>query len=429
MKKRIAIIGSGISGITCGHLLHEKFDITVFEANNYIGGHTATVDVDVAGKSYAIDTGFIVYNDWTYPNFIKLLAKIGVAGQPTEMSFSVKNLSENLEYNGNTINSLFAQRRNILRPKFHRIVRDILRFNKLCKQLFSEQTPEQIGDITLGEFLIQHKFSEDFNHNYILPMCAAIWSATLQDIKGFQLAFFLQFFNNHGLLNITDRPQWYTIIGGSREYINPLTEGFRDKILLNSPISQVEYVDGKYRITLAAVDGDLSNSNFEFDEVIFACHSDQALKMIKNPSIAQQDILSAMPYSPNEVVLHTDTSVLPKRRLAWASWNYLLKGGPNEEQEPTSLTYNMNILQRLESEHTFCVTLNNSEHIAPDKILKQFEYHHPQFSLQSAKAQSRRTEICGVAGMHFCGAYWYNGFHEDGVRSALDVCSRFGAEL
>ncbi|MFA3789642.1 NAD(P)/FAD-dependent oxidoreductase [Aliiglaciecola sp. SL4] len=429
MKKRIAIIGSGISGMTCGHLLHEKFDITVFEANNYIGGHTATVDVELEGKQYAIDTGFIVYNDWTYPNFIKLLSKIGIQGQPTEMSFSVKNLSENLEYNGNTINSLFAQRRNIFRPKFHRIVRDILRFNKLCKQLFQDQTPEQIGDITLGEFLIQHKFSEDFNHNYILPMCAAIWSATLEDIKGFQLAFFLQFFNNHGLLNITDRPQWYTIIGGSREYIAPLTAGFKDRILLNSPISQVENKDGKYGISLAKTDEDNNARLLEFDEVIFACHSDQALKMIKNPTDSQQEILSAMPYSANEVVLHTDTSVLPKRKLAWASWNYLLKGNSNEQQEPTSLTYNMNILQRLTSEHTFCVTLNNSEHIDPQKVLKKFEYHHPQFSLQSANAQSRRNEICGKNGMHFCGAYWYNGFHEDGVRSALDVCRRFGVEL
>ncbi|GAC15889.1 NAD(P)/FAD-dependent oxidoreductase [Aliiglaciecola lipolytica] len=429
MTKRIAIIGSGISGMTCGHLLHKNYDITLFEANDYIGGHTATVDVEVMGKPFAIDTGFIVYNDWTYPNFIKLLKKIGIQGQPAEMSFSVKNLSENLEYNGNTINSLFAQRRNLLRPKFYRIVRDILRFNKLCKELYASQSPEQIGDITLGEFLDNHNFSTAFCHNYILPMCAAIWSATLNDIKGFQLAFFLQFFNNHGLLNITNRPQWYTIKGGSKQYIAPLTAGFKQHIRLNSPIKKVLKKELQYQLVLADNNSNQQDKTLLFDDVIFACHSDQALDMIAQPSQAQKSVLSAMPYSPNEVVLHTDTSVLPKRKLAWASWNYLLKGHHDEENAPTSLTYNMNILQRLNSEHTFCVTLNNSEHINPEKILRRFNYHHPQFSLKSTNAQLRRQEICGVDGLHFCGAYWYNGFHEDGVRSALDVCSRFGVEL
>lgn len=424
MSKRIAIIGTGISGMTCGYMLHKEHDIVVYEANDYIGGHTATVDVEKDGKDYAIDTGFIVYNDWTYPNFIKLLEQLGVQGQPTEMSFSVKNIAENLEYNGNTINSLFAQRRNILRPKFHRIVKDILRFNKMCKALYANKTSLEIGDLTLGEFLAKHHFSEDFSHNYILPMCAAIWSATLEDIKGFSLAFFLQFFNNHGLLNITDRPQWYTIIGGSKQYIGPLTEGFKDKIRLNSPVQNIAKQGDKYSVTV----GNAESAEL-FDEVIFACHSDQALTMLDNPTEAQSAILGAMPYGPNEVVLHTDTSVLPKRKLAWASWNYLLKGQNGQQTEPTSLTYNMNILQRLEAPHTFCVTLNNTAHIDPSKILRAFKYAHPQFSLESAKAQNRRNEICGIDGMHFCGAYWYNGFHEDGVRSALDVCQRFGAQL
>lgn len=424
MKKRIAIIGTGISGMTCGYMLHENNDVTLFEANDYIGGHTATIDVNIDGRDYAIDTGFIVYNDWTYPNFIKLLDKIGVKGQPTEMSFSVKNLAENLEYNGNTINSLFAQRRNILRPKFHRIVRDILRFNKLCKAIYQDQSATQIGDITLGEFLEQQKFSEDFCNNYILPMCAAIWSATLNDIKGFSLAFFLQFFNNHGLLNITDRPQWYTIIGGSKQYIDPLTRGFKDKIQLNKAVNAVIANGDGYQIQFN--DGSQPQ---EFDEVIFACHSDQALSTLSNANEATKSILAAMPYAPNDVVLHTDTSVLPKRRLAWASWNYLLKGQSEENTAPTSLTYNMNILQRIESPHTFCVTLNNTEHLDESKILRKFNYSHPQFSLQSSAAQQRRSEICGIDGLHFCGAYWYNGFHEDGVRSALDVCQRFGESL
>lgn len=423
MKKRIAIIGSGISGLTCAYLLNKEHDIQVFEANDYIGGHTATIDVELDNKQYAIDTGFIVYNDWTYPNFIKLLDILGVKSQPTEMSFSVKNVAENLEYNGNTINSLFAQRRNLLRPKFYRIVRDILRFNKLCKQCFAEQTAEQIGDISLGRFLVQHKFSDDFALNYILPMCAAIWSASLEDIKGFSLAFFLQFFNNHGLLNITNRPQWYTLIGGSKSYIKPLTADFSSSILLNSPVHEVHKNEQGYQIVYG------EQHSQQFDEVIFACHSDQALKMLTNPSALQQTILGDLPYATNEVVLHTDTSILPERKLAWASWNYLLKGEDDELSAPTSLTYNMNILQRLNAEHTFCVTLNNTDNLDPNKILRTFHYAHPQFSQRSIKAQKRRQEICGLDGLHYCGAYWYNGFHEDGVKSALDVCARFGAHL
>jgi predicted NAD/FAD-binding protein len=422
-KKKIAIIGSGISGLTCGYLLHQDHDVQIFEENDYIGGHTATKDISINGKQYAIDTGFIVFNDWTYPNFIKLMDKLEVASQATEMSFSVKNDAENLEYNGNTINSLFAQRRNIFRPKFYRIVRDILRFNKLCKSIYAEKNAQQIGDGTLGQFLNEHGFSNDFNQNYILPMCAAIWSSSLEDIKAFPLAFFLQFFNNHGLLNIADRPQWRTIIGGSREYIEPLTRGFCDKIRLSSGVRSVHKKPQHIEILLN------SGETLKFDEVIFACHSDQALALIETPSSGHQNILGAIPYLNNEVVLHTDTSILPKRKLAWASWNYFLTGEQDEAKAPTSLTYNMNILQRLETDTTFCVTLNNTNNIRADAIIEKYQYAHPQFSSATIQAQARRDEICGVDGFHFCGAYWYNGFHEDGVRSALDVCKRFGKEL
>jgi predicted NAD/FAD-binding protein len=421
MSKKVAIIGSGISGLTCGHLLHQKYDITVFEANNYIGGHTATMDVEVNNRQYAIDTGFIVFNDWTYPNFIKLMDKIGVQSQATEMSFSVKNLSQNLEYNGNTLNSLFAQRRNILRPKFWRIVRDILKFNKVCKQGAAEKT--DYGLQTLHEFLEQHQFSDAFTYNYILPMCAAIWSTSLEDIKAFPFTFFLRFFNNHGLLNITDRPQWRSIIGGSREYIKPLTAGFAESIKLNSPVKSVV---GKNNQKLICLQDD---SEHLFDEVIFACHSDQALAILSEPSLIQTEILGDMPYSKNEVLLHTDVSVLPVRKLAWASWNYLIKGYEGESQAPAILTYNMNILQNIQSDTTFCVTLNNSEDIDPSKVLGSYRYAHPQFSNKTVIAQSRWAEISGKQGLHFCGAYWFNGFHEDGVRSALDVCESFGEKL
>lgn len=421
VKKKIAIIGSGISGLTCAYLLSRRHEVVVFEANDYIGGHTATIDVTIDGETQAIDSGFIVYNDWTYPNFIKLLDILGVKSQATEMSFSVKNQAENMEYNGNNLNSLFAQRRNLLRPKFYCMVRDILRFNALCKQEFASGTVN--NNTTLGEFIHNHNFSDSFTYNYLLPMCAAIWSASLDDVKQFPLDFFLRFFNNHGLLNITDRPQWRTLVGGSRQYIAPLTENFKDKIKLNSKVNSVVRQEAGYLLTYK------QNVSERFDEVIFACHSDQALAMLPDASIAQQEILSAIPYAPNEVVLHTDTSLLPKRKLAWASWNYLLKGHKGEHSSPVAVTYNMNILQKLDSQHTFCVTLNNTADIDPGKILAKFTYAHPQFSQQGLIAQQRRAEICGHDGLHFCGAYWYNGFHEDGVRSALDVCQRFGEQL
>jgi uncharacterized protein len=432
MRKNIAIIGTGISGLTCAHLLHSQHNITVFEANDYIGGHTATKEVEVEGKRYAVDTGFIVYNDWTYPNFIKLMQKLGVRAQATEMSFSVKNKTQNIEYNGNTLNSLFAQRRNILRPRFLRIVRDIVRFNKLCKQYLGEK--RDTDGQTLMDFIQTHRLSHDFCYNYILPMCAAIWSTSLAEIKSFPLGFFLRFFNNHGLLNITNRPQWYTIVGGSKQYIAPLIQGFADKIHLNRPVMRVVPVQASDvnspRRYAVSIKGPSSAEHIEhFDEVIFACHSDKALAMLSQATEQQRSILGSIPYAENEVVLHTDTQVLPKRKLAWASWNYALTGEAGEQEAPAVLTYNMNILQKIESKTTFCVTLNNTKGIAADKILGTYHYSHPQFNHATIAAQGRREEICGQQGLHFCGAYWYNGFHEDGVRSALDVCARFGAAL
>lgn len=421
MKQKIAIVGSGISGLTCAYLLHKEHDITLFEANDYIGGHTATVDFSLDGREYAIDTGFIVFNDWTYPNFIRLLDQLSVRSQATQMSFSVKNQAKNLEYNGHTLNTLFAQRRNLIRPTFWRMVSDIVRFNRLCKNLLArnKQDPAQ----SLHDFIQQHGFSRVFSDNYLLPMCAAIWSASLQETQQLPMGFFLQFFNNHGLLNISDRPQWRTIVGGSKSYVEPLTAGFNKQIRLNSPIKSIALHNGQYTLQIA------DQPTQHFDQVILACHSDQALAMLAKPNSSQQQILSAIPYAENDVVLHTDTRLLPNRELAWASWNYWLKGDVNEQQDPATVTYNMNILQRLDAPHTFCVTLNNTAAIDPNKIIRRFRYAHPQFSQQTLLAQQRRMEICGQQGLHFCGAYWYNGFHEDGVKSALDVCQRFGASL
>ncbi|MEF1282664.1 NAD(P)/FAD-dependent oxidoreductase [Vibrio sp. M250220] len=407
---KIAIIGSGISGLTCGYYLSRDHDVTLFEANDYIGGHTATVDVELEGSRYSVDTGFIVYNDRTYPNFIALMNEIGVEGRPSQMSFSVRNDSNGLEYNGHTLTTLFAQKRNWLNPKFYSFIFEILRFNRLVKECVDQTT----GENTLGDFLTSHRFSDYFCDNYILPMGAAIWSSTLADMRAFPLQFFARFFLNHGLLDVTNRPQWYVIKGGSREYIKPLTKGFADKIRLNS---SVESVSRDHAGVTVRVNGQTER----FDQVIFACHSDQAKHLLADISSVESEILSDLAYQPNEVVLHTDESLLPKRKAAWASWNYWLDGGEQEQSRPPTLTYNMNILQHIQAPKTFCVSLNSSDQIDKDKILKSFVYHHPVFSRDSMAAQARRNEINGLSRTWFCGAYWYNGFHEDGVRSGLDV--------
>mgnify|MGYP000058614534 CR=1 FL=1 len=416
--KKIAIIGTGISGLSTAYLLSKKHQVHVFEKSDRIGGHTATVDVELDGSSYAIDTGFIVFNNVTYPNYLALLDEISIEKQETEMSFSVRNLQTGLEYNGHNLNTLFAQRRNFLNPRFWFLIRDILRFNKQCKTLAKSHAYSD--ELTLGEFLANNNFSTYFCEHYILPMGAAIWSTSLKEMEAFQFKFFVQFFHNHGLLNITDRPQWYVIPGGSRNYLAPLTEPFKENIHLNADIKSVTRNDKE--VTLELSSGELHN----FDEVVFACHSDQALKLLGDASEQEQQILSSMPYSKNEVVLHTDINMLPERKAAWASWNYQLS---DDRARPASVTYNMNILQGLKDAPTFCVTLNQSEAIDKNKIIQSFVYEHPVFNIQSLAAQQRRHEICGHRNTHFVGAYWYNGFHEDGVRSAVDVAAKFDCFL
>jgi predicted NAD/FAD-binding protein len=409
---KIAIIGTGISGLTSGYYLHKDHDITLFEAGDYVGGHTATIDFEWQGAPYTVDTGFIVYNDRTYPRFIKMMNEIGVTGTPTEMSFSVRNDSSGLEYNGHSLSTLFAQKRNWLNPRFYSFIREILKFNKLAK---ASAHDEAIASETLGDFLRQHSFSDYFSENYILPMGAAIWSSTLADMRAFPLRFFLQFFLNHGLLDVKNRPQWYVVDGGSKAYIPPLTQGFKDRIKLNSPVEKVDFDDAGVTLTV-------SGKSERFDQVIFACHSDQALTILGDSATQNHnEVLGAMAYQANEVILHTDTSLLPKRTAAWASWNYYLDGQADEANRKPALTYDMNILQHIESEHTFCVSLNSRDRIDESKIIRTFSYDHPVFSLESRAAQQRRADIQGVNGLWFAGAYWHSGFHEDGVRSALDV--------
>ena len=420
MKKKIAIIGSGISGLTAGFLLHRLHDITLFEAAPALGGHTATVEVTQNGRNYAVDTGFIVFNDRTYPNFLKLLARIGVASQPAEMSFSVKS-PEGLEYNGHNLDTLFAQRSNLLSPRFYRFVAEILRFNRQARAWLAGRSAvgQMPAEQTLGAFLQAGGFSDYFARHYILPMGAAIWSSTLADMRAFPLGFFLRFFQNHGLLDVANRPQWYVIPGGSRQYLGPLTAGWQQQIRLACPVQNIRRLaDG---VVIQSPEGEET-----FDEVILACHSDQALRLLQDASVQEQTILGAMPYQANEVWLHTDVNCLPTRRKAWASWNYQLD---TDEQARPLVSYNMNILQGLDSPSPFCVSLNPAGKVDESQVLRRFVYDHPVFNLAAIEAQKARAEICGQRHTHFCGAYWYNGFHEDGVRSALDVAQRFGASL
>ena len=414
---KIAIIGSGIAGLTCAYLLNRRHAITLFEAESWVGGHTHTVPVSLDGQHYAIDTGFIVFNDWTYPNFIHLLRQLGVRYQPTEMSFSVHDPRSGVEYNGNNLNSLFAQRSNLLSPRFWGMLQDILRFNR--EALRDLEEGRIAADLTLGQYLQQNGYGQRFIDHYIVPMGAAIWSMSLEGMLGFPLQFFVRFFRNHGLLSVSDRPQWYVIEGGSSAYVEPLTRDFLQHIRSNCPVQRIERDASGVTVHSAA-------GSERFDKVVLACHSDQALALLAKPSEAEQQILGALPYAENDVVLHTDTRLLPRRPLAWASWNYRL-GGPR--QQPAAVTYNMNILQGIKAPQTFCVSLNQSEAIAPDKVLARFRYAHPQYSLAGMAAQARWEEIHGVQHSYYCGAYWANGFHEDGVLSALRVASAFGEQL
>ncbi|AIB34673.1 hypothetical protein PS706_05239 [Pseudomonas fluorescens] len=414
---KIAIIGSGIAGLTSAYLLSRRHEITLFEAGNRIGGHTHTVNVTVDDKSYAIDTGFIVFNDWTYPNFIRLLGQIGVRFKPTEMSFSVCDENTRFEYNGNNINSLFAQRSNILSPGFWGMLRDILRFNREAPLDLQEQRIS--ADMTLGDYLEAKGYGPRFILHYIVPMGAAIWSMSLVDMLKFPLQFFVRFFKNHGLLSVNNRPQWCVIEGGSSSYIEPLTRNFREHIRLDCPVHLVERNEEGVVVHSAA-------GTEAFDKVVFACHSDQALALLGDPSESELQILGALPYADNDVVLHTDTRLLPDRQLAWASWNYRLT--PNRQTQ-AAVTYDMNILQGIDSDTTFCVSLNQTPMINPLKILARYTYAHPQYSLAAVAAQGRREEISGVRNTFYCGAYWANGFHEDGVVSALHVAQAFGEAL
>jgi predicted NAD/FAD-binding protein len=414
---KIAVIGTGIAGNVAAYHLARDHDITVFEADSRIGGHTNTVEVEHVGRTYAVDTGFIVFNQRTYPNFIALLQELGVGWRDSDMSFSVRDENTGLEYNGTTINALFAQRRNLLRPSFYRMIRDILRFNREAGALLEPGAPE----ITLGEFLEERRYSRGFIDDFIVPMGAAIWSARPEAMIRMPARFFVRFFDNHGLLSVNDRPVWRVVRGGSQRYVERLVAGHRDRIRLDTPVESLRRQPGFVEIKAHGLEPE------RFDHVFMACHSDQALGLLADPSAAEREVLGAIDYQKNHAVLHTDASLMPRRRLAWAAWNYHLL---DREQDRVAVTYNMNILQGLDAREQFCVTLNNSVAIDPARVLQEVEYSHPVFTPEAVAAQQRHREINGAAvngpgRTWYCGAYWRYGFHEDGVVSALAALEHF----
>jgi predicted NAD/FAD-binding protein len=418
-RQKIAVIGTGIAGNLAAYRLAPDHHITVFEADNRVGGHTNTIEVLESGRQWAVDTGFIVFNNATYPNFIALLDELGVESQPSDMSFSVRSEGNGLEYNGASLNSLFAQRKNLLRPSFYRMLLDILRFNREAPVLLSEPA----NTITLGDYLMENDYSQEFIEHYIVPMGAAIWSSAPEGMLTVPAAFFVRFFHNHGLLSVDDRPAWRVIKGGSQRYVEKLVAGHRDQIRLNTAVQWIrrhpEYIEVK------AVGQDVE----QYDQVFMACHSDQALQLLADPTPQERLVLGAINYQNNEAVLHTDSSLMPRRRRAWAAWNYHIPENPSELGGRVALTYNMNILQGLKAPVQFCVTLNHRQAIDPDKIIKVINYTHPIFTEKAVAAQKRHREINGARRTYFCGAYWRYGFHEDGVQSAMNALDHFRDDL
>jgi predicted NAD/FAD-binding protein len=417
---RIAIVGAGVSGLVSAHLLSGAHEVTVFEAAGYAGGHTNTIRVDTADETHAVDTGFIVFNDRNYPNFERLLKRLGVASQPSTMTFSVSDGLGDFEYNGSSPNGLFAKRAHLVTPWFHRMVADMARFNRAARELVRSHADGRGDGPSLGHWLEQQRFSKPFIDRLIVPQASAVWSADPAQMWAFPARYMAEFFNNHGMLSFRGRPQWRTITGGSARYVEALLTEFGGRLRLRTPVQTITRTADHVLVTPRGGDPE------RFDEVILATHSDQALAMLADASDRERELLGAIAYQSNEAVLHTDVRMLPRRRRAWASWNYHLLDRPDGR---STVTYHMNRLQSLRSEREFCVTLNRTGDIDPQHVIRTISYSHPVYTGAGVAAQRRFTEINAQNRTHFCGAYWGWGFHEDGVVSALRVAERFGARL
>ena len=413
---RVAIVGAGVSGLVAAYLLHREHDVTVFEAGDYAGGHVNTIPVQTESGTYHVDTGFIVFNEANYPNFRRLLRRLRIGEQPSSMSFSVSSRHDDFEYSSAGANAIFAQRSNLVRPSFYRMLADKVRFHREFRRLL-----EHVGEgPTLGEFLDSRRYSRTFVDRLIVPEVAAVWSAATAQSRAFPAKYLAQFLDNHGLLQVGGHPRWATVPGGSARYVEAMTRPFRRRIRLSSPVRSIARSEDWVDVTPRHGEPE------RFDRVIIATHSDQALAMLADPTAREREMLSAFEYQPNQVALHTDSRMLPRRRRAWASWNYHVL---ERDTGRSAVTYHMNRLQSLTAPEQFCVTLNSGDGIDSSKIVRTFTYQHPVFTHRSVRAQDRHDHLLGANRTYYCGAYWGYGFHEDGVNSALRVAAHFGASL
>lgn len=410
---RIGIVGTGVSGLVCAHMLHGDHELVVFEAGERAGGHADTVHVETDTGAYDLDTGFIVFNDRNYPMFEGLLDELAVPTQPSQMSFGVSD-GVDFEYNSGSPNGLFASRAHVVTPSFHRMIVDLVRFNRDARRLLaSEETP------SLGDWLVRRRYSRAFVERLIVPQASAVWSADPAQMWSFPARFLVEFFANHGMLGFRDRPRWRTITGGSRNYVEALTRPWRERLRLSTPVTRISRDPDHVTVCSRGHEPE------RFDAVVMATHSDQALALLADPSERERELLGAIPYQRNEAVLHTDRSLLPRRRHAWASWNFHLGlGAPGR----CTVTYHMNRLQSLRADREFCVTLNRTAAIDPDQIIRTVQYAHPVYTPAGVAAQARHHEISGRNRTHYCGAYWGWGFHEDGVNSAQRVVRELTAQ-
>jgi len=411
---RIAVIGSGISGLSAAYYLSRRHEVTLFEKDSRIGGHTHTVTVQDSRGPVRVDTGFIVHNDRTYPNLVRLFAELGVGVQPSDMSFAVTCRKTGFEYSSRGLPGFFAQPVNLVRPSHYELLREILRFNREAPHLL-DMAPAP--EMSLGEYLAERRYRQVFIERYLQPMASAIWSASPAAIMEFPALTLVRFFDNHGMLGISTHPKWKVVQGGSSSYLEPITAPYRGRILTAAAIRSVSRDPAS--VSLHFVD----RPPLAFDEVVFACHGDQVLPILESPTDAERELLGAFRTSRNETVLHTDTALLPRRRGAWASWNYNL---PAAEGESATVTYHMNRLQSLDTREQYCVTLNGTAMIDRSRILRELVYEHPQYTRETIRAQARWGEISGRLRTHYCGAYWFYGFHEDGLNSALRVARSLG---
>ncbi len=412
---RIAIVGTGVSGLVCAHLLGRRHDITVFEEDRRPGGHAHTVRIDLADETHEVDTGFLVYNERNYPGLVRLFDQLGVATKASDMSFSVSDDLSGVEWRGTSLTTLFAQRRNALRPAFLRMLADVVRFNRAARALLTEEHPT---DRSLADLLAAGQWSSRFIEWYLIPMGSSIWSADPGTLLDMPAVTFARFFANHGLLDYGDQPSWRTVAGGSRHYVEAVLGPLGDAVRLSTPVAKITRRDD-------GVEVHTDMGPLRFDHVVLATHSDQALRLLSDPSVPEREVLGAIRYQPNRATLHTDERLLPRSRRAWASWNYHRLA---DRPQLATLTYRLANLQGIESAHEILITLNRDDAIRDDRVLARFDYAHPVLDVPAIAAQRRHEELNGDRSTWFCGAYWGYGFHEDGVQSALAVCRRLAGE-